>query len=235
MRIAICDDSPQDIAAISRCINRITEYVFEYDIFHEPAELIKSSVEQQIHYDLYIFDIEMPQMNGIDLAGEIRKTDAKALFVFLTSHSAWMKYVFSVTTLDFIEKPITDDRLKELILRAMVQLEMTNQNFSFSYRKNRQSLRSDDILYIEKRGRQAIIRTNQMTYKTNMTLEELWEQLDERVFIHIHTSYIFNLGHLVSSSGGDAKLDNDEILHVTKGYRKRLAEKYIEFVKGGMW
>ena len=35
-------------------------------------------------YHLYIFEIEMPEMNGLQLAKEIRKIDAKALFVFLT-------------------------------------------------------------------------------------------------------------------------------------------------------
>ena len=234
MRIAICDDSQQDIADITRCLNRITEYLFEYDVFNKPDDLLKARLEKKTHYDLYIYDIEMPEMNGIELAKTIRKTDAKAQFAFLTNYTGYMKYVFEAVTLDFIEKPITEDRLKTLIFKAMDQLQQKNQSFSFSYRKGIQNLCFDEILYFEKRGRQALIHTKETIYKTNMNLTEIWHQLDDRIFTNIHTSFIVNMRNLVSSTNGEVKLRNQECLHVTKGYRKILAEKYMEMVKGGM-
>ena len=47
-------------------------------------------------YGIDIFDIEMPEMNGLQLAKEIRKIDAKALFVFLTGYT---QYVMDVNQL----------------------------------------------------------------------------------------------------------------------------------------
>ena len=51
------------------------------------------SMQHKENYHLYIFDIEMPDMNGLELAKEVRKRDAKALFVFLTSYT---RYVMEV-------------------------------------------------------------------------------------------------------------------------------------------
>ena len=147
-------------------------------------------------YDLYILDIEMPGMNGLKLAKSIREKDSRALFVFLTSYTRYMKDVFDVVTFDFIEKPISDEKLLQILERAATYLNITSQHFSFGYRASRYSLKYDRILYIEKKGRQALIHTFEDVYKTNMTLEEIWKQLNPKSFVHIHSSYIINLYNL---------------------------------------
>lgn len=67
--------------------------------------MLKYIANDDNQYQLYIFDIEMSGMNGLELAAEIRKRDKKALFVFITSFSHYMKDVFDVVTFDFISKP----------------------------------------------------------------------------------------------------------------------------------
>lgn len=93
-----------------------------------------------------------------------------------------MPDVFDVLTFGFIPKPVTEERLRLLFVKAETYLNMTNQNFSFSYRRSRYSLKFDEILYIEKRGCQAIIHTKENCYRTNMNMEEIWRGLDEWMF-----------------------------------------------------
>ena len=233
MRIAICDDSTNDITRIKQVICHMIDYSFNYDIYMNPLELIKC-LRSGIRYDLYILDIEMPEKSGISLARIIRKLDAKALFVFLTSYTKYMKDVFEVVTFDYILKPISDEKLSAVIEKAFSYLSMTNQSFSFSYRKNRYSLKFDEILYFEKRGRQAIIHTIDRSYQTNMNTSELWKQLDERMFAAIHGSFIINLKHIKTLANGLVSLTDGTELIVTRGYRKSLTEKHLTFVRGGM-
>ena len=185
-------------------------------------------------YDLYILDIEMPGMNGLKLAKSIREKDSRALFVFLTSYTRYMKDVFDAVTFDFIEKPISDEKLLQILERAATYLNITSQHFSFGYRASRYSLKYDRILYIEKKGRQALIHTFEDVYKTNMTLEEIWKQLNPKSFVHIHSSYIINLYNLDRKDNEIAIMRNGEKLHITKGYRRELAMRHYEFVQGGM-
>ncbi len=147
-------------------------------------------------YHLYIFDIEMPEMNGLQLAKEIRKIDAKALFVFLTGYTQYVMDVFEVITFDYISKPITVEKLESVLLKAMQYLHMIKRDFVFQFRKNQFRISCDDIVYFEKKGRQAVIHTISENFKANMTTEEIWKQLDDKVFAHIHVSYIINLGIL---------------------------------------
>ena len=234
MRIAVCDDNPKELERIKGCFCRIQGYDLVCSYFDSTSTVMEILKTENSPYDLYILDIEMPGMNGLKLAKSIREKDSRALFVFLTSYTRYMKDVFDVVTFDFIEKPISDEKLLQILERAATYLNITSQHFSFSYRASRYSLKYDRILYIEKKGRQALIHTFEDVYKTNMTLEEIWKQLNPKSFVHIHSSYIINLYNLDRKDNEIAIMRNGEKLHITKGYRRELAMRHYEFVQGGM-
>lgn len=234
MRIAVCDDNPKELERIKGCFCRIQGYDLVCSYFYSTSTVMEILKTENSPYDLYILDIEMPGMNGLKLAKSIREKDSRALFVFLTSYTRYMKDVFDVVTFDFIEKPISDEKLLQILERAATYLNITSQHFSFGYRASRYSLKYDRILYIEKKGRQALIHTFEDVYKTNMTLEEIWKQLNPKSFVHIHSSYIINLYNLDRKDNEIAIMRNGEKLHITKGYRRELAMRHYEFVQGGM-
>ena len=234
MRIAVCDDNPKELERIKGCFCRIQGYDLVCSYFDSTSTVMEILKTENSPYDLYILDIEMPGMNGLKLAKSIREKDSRALFVFLTSYTRYMKDVFDVVTFDFIEKPISDEKLLQILERAATYLNITSQHFSFGYRASRYSLKYDRILYIEKKGRQALIHTFEDVYKTNMTLEEICKHLNPKSFVHIHSSYIINLYNLDRKDNEIAIMRNGEKLHITKGYRRELAMRHYEFVQGGM-
>ena len=67
--------------------------------------------------DLFILDIEMPEMDGYELAGKIKEAGHKAPVIFLTGN-ARKDYVVKAMqsgAVDFIIKPVTKDQLLERI------------------------------------------------------------------------------------------------------------------------
>lgn len=234
MKIVVCDDDSNVVRLFDRYAATLVEYAFEYEFYQQPQELLAAYDGQDHEPDMYILDIEMSGMDGLAVAREIRKRNSRALIVFLTSYTKYMPDVFEMVTFDFIQKPITVERLRLLLEKAENYLGMTNQSFSFGYGKSRYSLKYDEILYFEKKGRQALIHTTDTLYKTNMTTKEIWQCLDERMFATIHGSFIVNLKHVRTVSGGVVRMSNGQELAVTRGYRKELAEKHMDFVQGGM-
>ena len=234
MRIAVCDDNIQDIERIKRYTISMIDYAVDYEFFIKPEDLLTTYMKSEQKPDMYILDIEMPGIDGLALAKQIRTYDSKALIVFLTIYTKYMPDVFEVVTFDFIPKPITEERLRLLFVKAEAYLNMTNQTFSFCYRRSRYSLKFDEILYLEKNGRQAIIHTKDNTYQSNMNLNEIWEKLDGQSFAAIHGSFIVNLRYIKTFSGTQAILTDGTELTISRGYKKSLTEKHIAFVRGGM-
>ena len=61
----------------------------------------------------------------------------------------------------------------------------------------------------------------------NMTTEEIWKQLDDKVFAHIHVSYIINLGHIRAIDGDEVVMDNEERLLIARSHKQNLKEKHM--------
>ena len=94
------------------------DYPVEYDVYFSGKELLMCSMQDKENYHLYIFDIEMPDMNGLELAKKCVKRDAKALFVFLTSYTRYVMEVFEVITFDYISKPITFEKIESVLFES---------------------------------------------------------------------------------------------------------------------
>lgn len=79
-------------------------------------------------YDLYIFDINVPMINGIALLGELRDAEDTTPAIFLTSHTEKAKRHagFESGADDYITKPFDNDELLwriEAVLRRSSKLE----------------------------------------------------------------------------------------------------------------
>ena len=233
LRIAICDDSIEAIERLERQFDNIsaTQLKYDYDIFYDPQSLLTYQQENSITYLLYILDIEMKTMNGIDLATRIRQYNQKALIIFLPSHSQYVFDVFDVITFDFVVKPITSDKLISILKKAYNYLDMTKKLFSFSYKKNHYSIYCDEIIYFEKSKRGLFIITEGEKYYCNMTVAEVWKQLDNIFFAHIHSSYIINLAYITEISCDEVILKNDIHLRVAKSCRHTIREKHIQYLQ----
>lgn len=234
MNIAICEDSLDDIEKIESIFVKMKNHLFHYDVFLNAEELLLYKEKTHVKYNLYILDIEMEGINGFDLARIIRESDLKALIVFLTNYAKYMYEAFDIITFDFILKPIQHEKMNNVIEKAMNYLNLTNNFFTFSYRKKRYVVKCDEILYIEKYGRQALIYTVDNKYKTNMKLADIWKQLNEKVFAHISGSIIVNLEYIRKINREEINLKNGIIIYMSRLYKKNVRQKHLEFVTSKM-
>ena len=110
--ILAVDDTALSLTLLKRCLEG------------EPCKLVcVNSSEGALQYlenndpDLFILDIEMPVMNGYDLAKKIRKDGHEAPIIFLTNYSAkeYVAKAIQAGASDFIVKPIFKEKLTEKI------------------------------------------------------------------------------------------------------------------------
>lgn len=74
-------------------------------------------------------------MSGIDFAKKLREKNVDSLIIFMTSHSQYVFDVFETVTFDFIQKPLTFEKIKNTLEKTKNYLEIKRRSFVFSYKK----------------------------------------------------------------------------------------------------
>lgn len=95
------------------------QHIPEIDVIAECGDGIEA-VRAIAEYspDLVFLDIQMPGMNGFQVIEQLQ-TDNMPLIIFVTAYDEYALDAFKVHAIDYVLKPIDDDRLHEAILRAM--------------------------------------------------------------------------------------------------------------------
>ncbi|MFW5959893.1 MAG: response regulator [Chitinivibrionales bacterium] len=113
MRILIAEDDPMMQELIS-CF--MEEYGFGYDIVSNGREAVEKAEEHCSEYDLYIVDIKMPVMNGLEAITRIRRRNHH-LPVLITTAMEIPEYLFKEVMVDgYLRKPFDLDQLYSKIM-----------------------------------------------------------------------------------------------------------------------
>ena len=93
--------------------------------FNNPDVFLAES--GNLDYDLCILDIEMPQMNGIQVASLLRGKHV----IFTTAHKQYAAEAFDLDAVDFVRKPIQLERLQKAVQKAIRQIADTKHHKKF--------------------------------------------------------------------------------------------------------
>ncbi len=119
-RVVLVDDSKTILATVEMALEEMTNAgVIEMKTYVNPSELLELLQNGQENYDLLISDINMPQLNGLDLARTL-KADAnfknKPILILTTESSAEMKAAGKeIGVTGWLVKPFSDEKLIKAI------------------------------------------------------------------------------------------------------------------------
>lgn len=186
MKIAIVDDSQEMLEMIQSCVEvSLGRNLCESDIFKNPEALL-ICMEYRKRYDVYLLDIEMPQINGLELAKKIREMQENAYIIFITSHEKFAldSYDIGIKAYNYILKDKIGEQLP--IVLAEVQRELRRNEKEFYVIENHvkiEKIRIDDITHIYKDGKNSIFKTEESTYNERKSLENILHTIDKPEFI----------------------------------------------------
>ena len=202
IQIAIVEDDPADLAALTDCLSRFEQEQgerFAVRSFSNPAAFLEN---YHSDFDLVFMDIELPLFNGVEAARALREIDSVVTLVFITNMEQYAVRGYEVDAIDFVVKPINYYRFSSMLRKALrhislrAEKELLVQNAGSLFR-----LRISQIFYIEVRDHLLIYHTDQGTMESWGKLSELETELAPHGFARCSTSHLVNLRHVVSVSG----------------------------------
>jgi two-component system, LytTR family, response regulator LytT len=183
-------------------------------------------------------DIEMPGMNGVELAETLTKLKHKPEIVFATAYPDYAAKAFRVDAIDYLLKPYDEEQLKETIARLQKHLkpEVTIEKQSMKGKLAVQDedkivyLQPKEIQYIYREERDTYICTSTKKYISKSPIKELEAKLAGYNFFRVHKSYLVQLSYvneLIPWGNGVYQLKLSgvkEPIPVSRNYVKELRE-----------
>lgn len=208
----IIDDEFSAIELLESYISRISflEIARTFDSANEAINYLNS-----YSVDLVFVDIEMPNLNGFDLIGNLIN---KPYTIITSACDQYALKAFDMAINDYILKPISLKRFLSSVNRAKTQIEkdrmyVSNNFNSIHIRSGRKTEKVlvNDILFIKGMGDYLLIYTKIKRILTLMTFDEMKRKLPSKKFLRIHKSYIIPFDKIDQIYKDKVKIDRTDI------------------------
>lgn len=239
MKIMLCDDNPQDLLRMEEMISTYKmlhpNRNIELEKFSNPLGL-NQKISEGDFADIYILDMLMPELTGIDLGKQIRKSGNKGTIVYITSSDDYALDAYGVHALRYLLKPVNEEKLFEAL------------DCSFSYKREN----PDSVFLMKMKGRLAQIRYSEIEYienanrrmKVYMVNGEMLESLvirnsfeketqemaAENNFQQVHKSFLVNLDYIKQLTQNSILMKSGKRVPVSKARAANVKREYLLYV-----
>ncbi len=232
MKIAICDDDLLMCGKIETLLYKnckSEQMQVQCEVFEDGTELLDQIVDFN-EYQIYILDIGMPGTDGLQVAKRIREMSGHAVIIFITSHHELMQEAFEVLAFNYLVKPLEDERVVQVLLKAIDYVKKRKKEFIYKNGKTVQVIIYEKILYFESFKRKLMIHTKEENYECYGSIKDTLVQLDLHQFTQVHASYIVNMEHVRTTIAFEIELQNGQRIPISKKYNRKFNEAYREFI-----
>ncbi|NLW24858.1 MAG: response regulator transcription factor [Clostridia bacterium] len=153
--------------------------------------------------DLVFLDIKMPGLSGLEVAKIVNGFQQRPFLVFVTAYKDYALEGYKVNAIDYLLKPFDETEIKNILekVRKLIKEKENHHEIKNHFptkicvEKNGklEVLDPQEIIMVYSKDRLVYIKTLDNTYLTNLTLQELEEQLKDHNFFRCHRKYIVNL------------------------------------------
>jgi two-component system LytT family response regulator len=187
--------------------------------------------------DLIFLDIQMPKMNGLDFLKTIQNPPT---VILTTAFPTYALEGFQLNALDYLLKPITFDRFLKSANKAKNYFDLIEKAQSTNTQKENDAINHcfikcgnklekiffDDILYAEGMQNYVTIYTKKGKYITLLSLKNLEENLDSKLFIRVHKSYIVSINKIEGIEGNEIFIQSHKI-PISRNYREQVIQQVV--------
>jgi two-component system response regulator LytT len=194
----------------------------------------------QLQPDVMFLDVEMPKMNGMEVAKSVQELKKVPAIVFATAYPDFAVEAFRHEAVDYLLKPYDEEQLGDAIARLEKKLKPKAPEPSSKTRPSKLAVEGDEeihyldpshIIYVYREDRVTKIVEKNHEYETKWALKEIEDRLKEFSFFRIHKSYLVNLDYvdrLTPWFNGAYQLElrgKEDKLSVSRNYVKDLRKQ----------
>lgn len=226
LQIAICDDIPEQTLTLQNYIEnycKIHNIAYDLQVFISGKELL-GWVK---NLDIIFLDIEMPGLDGIETGKAIRRKNLSCKIIMATRMVERIKEAFYIEAFRFITKPFIQKEVEEALSAAVGRL-LGNEKIVLYYNWSTHAIPQREIYYILTYDSSCEFLTKDRVLRSENSLADMEQQLDDKLFFRIHRKYIVNMLYIEDYKNGWVRI-RDTTLPVSRRKRREFERVYMEF------
>lgn len=233
IRIALCDDNKEDMLQLHQKIIEwyrensknqsvsITEY--------SDSVYLSSVIDAGDSHDVFFLDVEMPKVDGFQLADKIRNKLPAAIIVFLTSHSELAPDGYKFRALRYVSKLVLSQKLPEVLEAVQKEFSALESGYLVvPHYTDALRIPYNEILYVQHILRSSQIYTlRQGVIKDNRGLKTIYSVIGDKRFIYIDRSTFVNIDFIRELKGNEIILRTGESLAISRPMLANVKETIV--------
>lgn len=236
MNIAICDDDLKHINLIEDMIydlsQKLDNFKPDIDAYLSGEELLRLIYVKDFPSILFI-DVEMPGINGIQTARELRKLSEQVLIIYVTSYETYTLESFEVRPFRYLLKPIDTKKFARAFYDAIEYINNSNSYVFFKKGKDHIQVDSSSIIAIfSESGRKLRVKTNNELDDETFygKIKNIEKELNPLIFVKINSGTIINLKKVKILNAHEVIMIDGSILPISKNRKKSVIDLYSNFI-----
>lgn len=239
MYLAVCDDNKEDLDSMLSLLDiwQAEQGVsFQRRAFQSAVELLEFA--RQERFTLYLMDVMMPGMDGLETAREIRRFDDAADIVFLSTSPGFAYESYGVRALNYLLKPVERKALFGLL--DQIRLREQQNPDALTLKTNTTIVRVPyaQISYVEVIGKHLYFHMTDGNVREVAGSMKNYESLflPRPEFMRVHRSYIVNMFQIEELSSSGLRTFQGENLPVSRLFYPQIQKDYMALLferKGG--
>ena len=233
MKIVLCDDQMQHLNTLVSKVDGYLKNKIDLDfqlLSYADSGQLYFDLEDKARADVYILDIDMPRVSGLDLARKIKTLYPMAMLYFYTSYVDFATEGYRLNARRYILKSGDDRYLYEALDYAVDEVSRLQNDFiTVSAYRDTVNIQISDIIYAVREGRQIRIHTNLGgDYTMYGSIVKLLEKINRPSFIFIDRGTFINVRYVRRTETNAIVLLNGETLYISQkriiSVKKAIAE-----------
>jgi len=229
--ITICDDSIIETDQILLLMKDFSykNMQFSIQIFNSSLDLMKS-VDSGIISDIYLLDIVMPGLSGIDIGTLIRQKRDDVCIIFITNSTEYALNAYKISALQYLIKPVRKTELYKSLNKAIQFYEKIDRTYILDTPDGKIPIKYKDIIFIEISNHVLNFHTlagiiNSKYIRVSFT-SALHKILNYPSFIQSHRAYIINMEHVKKMGKKFFIMTNSNRIPISKSHQDNLTNNY---------
>lgn len=243
LRIAICDDILQELETlVSLTEEFLAAHRFEAEIvkFSHPDILLTAIETESFH--LYILDIVMPMVSGLELGKEIRRLDLEAQIIYATTEPQFALQAYAASPVNYLIKPIERQQLFDTLTLAISKADLSEEKtFAVKTADSLRVMKLSDIISCEYRDHAVVFALVSGEELVSRTIREKFSEycspiLKDRHFLQCHISYVINMRRVERFAKDSFTLCGGRTVPIAAKQYPVVRDTYMDYLmaKGGL-